>query len=125
MGEGFAGLNAVETLQVALVMLWAALAVARMTRLVTQDEITRPLRGMVLRRLNDENPVHLKLAYLLECPWCVSIWVGAAVFSAVAMWPGSVVLWIALSTFAASQITGTIGDIGFYLRNRHRFNEDE
>ena len=114
-----------ETLQVAFVMLWAALAVARMTRLVTQDEITRPLRGMVLRRLNDENPVHLKLAYLLECPWCVSIWVGAGVFSAVATWPGSVVLWIALSTFAASQITGTIGDIGFYFRNLHRFNKDE
>lgn len=125
MGEGFAGLNAVETLQVAFVMLWAALAVARVTRLVTQDEITEPLRRGVLRRLNPDNRLHLKLAYLLECPWCVSVWVGAGVFGTVATWPGSLALWIALSTFAASQITGTIGDIGFYLRNRHRFNEDE
>jgi hypothetical protein len=95
----------------------AALATARLTRLAVQDEITRKLREAVFRRLNAERGSHLMLVYLMTCGWCTSVWAGGAVVSAVAAWPGSLVLWIALSTFAASQITGTIGDIGFYLRN--------
>lgn len=53
----------------ALVVL--ALAVYRLTRLVTTDALTDPLRGRLGRRP--------KLVSFLECPWCVSVWLAAAV----------------------------------------------
>jgi hypothetical protein len=49
-----------------------ALAVHRLTRLVVDDEVTAPLR----KRLTEAAPEG-HLAYLLSCPWCVSIWLGA------------------------------------------------
>ena len=64
----------------------AALAVARLTRLVTSDRITEAPRNWALARLPDG---HL-LAYLIVCDWCVSIYTGAAVAFAGALlgvWP--------------------------------------
>lgn len=49
-----------------------ALAVHRLTRLVAVDEVTAPLRASVSGR-NPEG----RLAYLLSCPWCVSVYVAA------------------------------------------------
>jgi hypothetical protein len=49
------------------------LAVHRLTRLVTRDELLRPLRD----RIADRNPEG-RLAYLVSCPWCVSPYVAAA-----------------------------------------------
>lgn len=40
------------------------LAAKRLTRLVVQDEITRPLR----------QKYDGQLGYLLNCPYCVSVW---------------------------------------------------
>lgn len=51
-----------------------ALAVARATVLVRTDRITRAPRYALARRINP----HGYLAYLLSCPWCISIWLGAA-----------------------------------------------
>lgn len=45
----------------------------RLTRLVVEDEITRPLREAVSRRWPDS-----KAEYLVNCPYCVSVWAGAA-----------------------------------------------
>ena len=56
------------------------LAVARLTRLVTTDELTRPVRQALVRRLPDRSP----WAYLLVCRWCLSMWVAAP--AAVAWW---------------------------------------
>lgn len=57
-----------------------ALATFRLTRLWTDDEITEDARGWLLRRLPSDG----KLAYLVGCPWCISMYVGAGV--AVAAW---------------------------------------
>lgn len=54
------------------------LAVYRLTRLVTEDEITRPLRERVARRWPDS-----KLAYFVTCPYCVSVWAGLVVSSGI------------------------------------------
>lgn len=62
----------------------AALAVARLTRLVTTDRITEAPRNWALARLPDG---HL-LAYLVVCNWCVSVYTGAAVAAAGA-WAGA------------------------------------
>lgn len=52
------------------------LAADRITQLVVEDEITRPIREAVERRFPDS-----KLAYLVACKACVSVWAGLAVSS--------------------------------------------
>ena len=59
------------------------LAVARITRLVTEDRVPfGPLRDRILEKA-DEDSAGLgsdsRLAELVTCPWCMSMWVGAAV----------------------------------------------
>jgi hypothetical protein len=49
------------------------LAVYRLTRLLVEDEVTRPAR----ERITEAAPEG-RLAYFVTCPWCVSMWVGAA-----------------------------------------------
>jgi uncharacterized protein DUF1360 len=53
-----------------------ALAVHRLTRLLTEDEVTSPARARVRRWAEEDG--HDGLAYLLTCPWCVSVYVAAA-----------------------------------------------
>ena len=65
----------------AIVLLVAVLSVARLTRIVTIDQIFAPVRDAVRGRLGADS----QITYLLFCPWCFSIWVGAAV--------GSVLWW--------------------------------
>lgn len=63
-----------------------ALATHRLTRLITLDEITRPARSRLYDRLSGERPdatpfvrtTRKSLAYLLTCPWCVSVYAGTA-----------------------------------------------
>jgi hypothetical protein len=100
-----------------LAALLAALSNARLTRLVSRDEITRPIREAVLRRLNDEKPSHVRLAYLMECGWCTSVWWAAAHVGAGLLWLDQIWLWAALSVFALSQVAGMLGDVAYYLRN--------
>jgi hypothetical protein len=67
-----------------ITLLVAALATARLTRLVTTDRITEAPRVWLLRRL----PSDSLRAYLIVCDWCVSVYVGAAV-AACGAWTGS------------------------------------
>lgn len=57
---------------------WAIklLAVDRLTQLVVDDEITRPVREFVDRRWPGS-----KLSYLVSCKACVSVWAGLVVSS--------------------------------------------
>jgi hypothetical protein len=61
-----------------------ALAVKRLTRLVTEDQIMEPVRNWVWNRYPPEST---KLGYLLTCPHCTSIWVAAGVQSARIVFP--------------------------------------
>lgn len=58
-------------------LLLDSLAVYRITRLIVTDEITAPLRDPIIDWLDEHE--HPKLAYLLSCPWCASVWAAAAV----------------------------------------------
>ena len=49
-------------------------ATARATRLVVDDEISRPAREKVAEILPGS-----RLDYLVNCPYCVSVWAGFAV----------------------------------------------
>ncbi|MGB3358140.1 MAG: hypothetical protein WA972_21115 [Rhodococcus qingshengii] len=63
------------TLAIFLLTLGAS---ARLVRLVTDDYITRHVRAFFIRRYGPDND----LAYLLGCPWCVSIYICGGMFSA-------------------------------------------
>lgn len=51
-----------------------SLAAWRLTGLVVEDEVTRPLREAAQRRWPDS-----KISYLATCPRCVSVWASAVV----------------------------------------------
>lgn len=53
-----------------------ALAVYRLTRLVTDDEISAPMRSAAFKA----SP---KLGYLVNCPHCTAVWAGLVVASGV------------------------------------------
>lgn len=57
-----------------------ALAVHRLTRLLVEDEITRPAREAVQRwaRGTATRAARPQVEYLTGCPWCVGMYVAAA-----------------------------------------------
>ena len=89
-----------------------ALAVARVTGLITTDEITRPARDALLRRLDPDRASHQQLAYLTGCPWCMSIWVAAAIIPAAWYAGDHPALAIPALVLAASYITGATATLG-------------
>ncbi len=72
-------------------LLVLALAACRGTQLILHDRIFEPFRSLV-KRLG-EYP-----AYLVGCPWCVSVWVGLGLVVGIA-WDSStaIVTWLAVA----------------------------
>ena len=62
----------------------AGLAVARLTSLIAEDEITAPLRDAVDRWVGDAPQYSLKerIGYLVSCPRCVSVYAAAGILIA-------------------------------------------
>lgn len=86
----------------AITLTVAALATARLTRLITTDRITQAPRRWVLSRLDGDG----LMAYLVVCDWCSSVYVGAGV--AAALWGlGDWVMW-PLYALAFSYVTGLL-----------------
>ncbi|WP_435586205.1 hypothetical protein [Micromonospora aurantiaca (nom. illeg.)] len=93
-------------IEIAVVLLF----VARVTRLVVTDEVTRRPREAIVKRLPEDS----RLAYLLFCRWCLSAWVAAPAaggwwhLSDVPRWSGY--WWIDVPTvaLAVSHATGLL-----------------
>lgn len=93
-----------------------ALAVTRVTTLVTHDEITRPVREHLIARFDPYRRVHRWLVYLLGapdgddtgCPWCVSIWTGFLTAPIIYLWSNTPIVLVIMLALAASQVTGMI-----------------
>lgn len=83
-----------------ITLLVAALATARLTRLVTRDQITHGARRRALKRLDHDG----MLAYLIVCDWCVSVYTGSVVAAWMA-WGPSWTLW-PLAVLAFSYTAG-------------------
>lgn len=85
-------------------LLGYVLAVMRVTRLVNRDTITEPLRIYALKRKPG-------VAYFLTCPWCVSVWVAAALGWWV--WDTTRLPWelIVLIGAGASYLTGMVAQL--------------
>lgn len=90
-----------------------ALAVARLTGLVVQDSITENARHALIGWL-DDRPKTLGsfIAALIDCPWCVSVWLSAVVAPLVWFVGESPVMLVPALMLALSQITGMIHSIG-------------
>jgi hypothetical protein len=94
----------------ALYLILAVLAVARVTRLLTEDRLALAYRRWVTRRYGEES----LRAYLAHCPWCTSIYVALPVMPAtvfVAAPTLGLVAKIAMSLLAvgaASMLTGLL-----------------
>lgn len=79
------------------------MAVARITRFLTEDFLTVGYRRWVVTRWGPES----KMSYLVHCPWCTSIWIALPVMPVAVLFPN---IWVitALSIPAASLVAGLL-----------------
>lgn len=83
-----------------------ALAVWRLTRIVTTDEITAPLRERIWRRFP---PGNSQFGYAFTCDWCISIWTASAAMTMYKISPSSALF--VCSVLALSGVAGIINRI--------------
>jgi hypothetical protein len=74
-------------------------ATIRLTRLLTTDALLEPGRAWIERR----SPA--RLAYLIRCDWCMSVWVGFGVFL-LGWYAPDTAVWIVSGALTASLIAG-------------------
>lgn len=103
-----------------VVLIW--LATYRLTVLVTDDKITRPIvdpvqewfekRWLAKHLDGDRNSSEWQSqwAWLLGCPWCCSVYIGAAVTVIADVWFEPVPL-PALVAISASGVTGFLSSV--------------
>lgn len=65
-------------------MIIEILAAKRLTQLVVEDKITEPLREPVLKwgERHEEGTWQDRVAYLVSCPACSSVWAAAGILIA-------------------------------------------
>jgi hypothetical protein len=85
------------------------LATARVTRLATTDHIFKRPRNALVRWFSERG--HDQLAYLVFCPWCMSMYVGAAGAGAWYAWGASRLFMTVSGTLAASYVTGFLASV--------------
>jgi hypothetical protein len=90
-----------------------ALAVARVTGLITADALTDDIRDSIVGWLDDRpKTLGRYLAILITCPWCSGMWV-ALVTSPLAWFFGdSPIMLVPAIALAFSQLTGMISNMG-------------
>jgi hypothetical protein len=90
-----------------LALFLTLLAVARVTRLVNADRITQAPRDAIVRRLDPNGMA----AYMVFCPWCVSVYVGAAGGAAWWAWGDTRIFTAAVLALAASHVAGLLAGL--------------
>jgi hypothetical protein len=96
-------MGTMQTLNVVLTLL----AVARVTRLVNADRITEAPRNALVRRLDPDGLA----AYMVFCPWCVSVYTGAGAGAAWWAWGDTRIFTAAVLALAASHIAGILAGL--------------
>lgn len=82
----------------------AFLAAARITRLVTRDSITAPIR----MRLVNLFGIDSKPAELLQCDWCTAVWVSAATVGTAWRWGHHGWVQLPMMVLAGAYVVGWI-----------------
>lgn len=91
-------------------------AVYRLTKLVTEDYLTEDLRTLVQDKFPAVFDKHTrlkrkhKMVYFINCPWCVSIWAAAFIFTLRQINP-TLATYLS-SILAASAVTGVAATKG-------------
>ena len=85
-----------------LALVVISLAVFRWVRLAIEDDIFEPLRERTTYKLDPRN----RLRELLECPWCLGMWLSGFATILWLLFP-VVFLWVCFP-FAVSAIVGLI-----------------
>lgn len=78
------------------------LACYRLVKLIRDDLVAEPLRRAVIERQGP--PEKSKASYLLTCPWCLSVYFGAALTLARRGWPNGAE--VVSRTLALSALAG-------------------
>lgn len=101
------------TVPVWLQLLVYALAVARVTGLITTDSITEPIRDWITVRL-DDRPATLgeAVSTLITCPWCAGMWVSLVAAPLVWFWGDWPVMLVTAMALAFSQVAGMTNALG-------------
>jgi len=89
-----------------LMLVVGALGTFRGTRMVLQDEILAGFRDWWWAKYPPEST---KRGYLLTCPWCLSIWIGAVLAIILAL--GGTIGLVFVSILAFSALTGIIFEL--------------
>jgi hypothetical protein len=87
------------------------LAVARVTRLITTDVVFDAPRNAVLRFLVRRGGEDSKLAYLLACTWCSSVYVGAAGAITYGVWGETMPYMVVVLALSASYVSGWLASV--------------
>lgn len=102
-------MNHVDPGYLAILVVVTVGAIARLTRLVTGDSITQPARAWINRHAKRAN----RRAWtwfddLINCPWCVSIWISVPT-AVIVMWNHSNrLVFAALVALSASWIAANV-----------------
>lgn len=97
-----------------MITILTLLAVARVTRFITTDALFDGPRVRVLTMLMNQGRFRTlrdKVAYLIVCDWCSSVYVGAAAAGAYAAWHGTMAYEITVMALSASYITGLLTSV--------------
>lgn len=89
-----------------MVYVLAALATYRLTRLVTADALLEPVRERLEAYFEDH--FWFRAVYLLNCDWCLSIWVAPFPALAVILWPDNRAITVVLLVLTFSAVTGLV-----------------
>ena len=101
------------TLPAAVLLLVYALAVARVTGLITADTITEDARDAIIDRLDDRpRTLGAFVIGVITCPWCTSIWVGLIASPLVWAFGESPVMLMPAVALAFSQVAGMTSNLG-------------
>lgn len=85
-----------------ITVLLAILATVRVTRLVTHDMISDPVRLWITERFGATS----RITYLVHCPWCVSIYIGALIAYPAYAWADTSLYQVATLALSASYVAG-------------------
>lgn len=78
------------------------LASWRVARLLTVDEVFRPARELALSKVKLDG----QIAYLLTCPWCMSVYTSAVMAVTAVYWGDNRVVAAGFLALAGSLIAG-------------------
>lgn len=101
------------TLPAAVLLIVYALAVMRLDGLIRADGITEGARDGLLAWLDDRpKTLGAFIADVIDCPWCLSIWIAAVAAPLVWFFGDHPVMLIPALMLAFSQVTGMTHNLG-------------